>query len=462
MVHINCSAIILAAGRGNRMLSDTPKALYQIGGKFILQHLMDSVIQVGVKSVYVVYGYKGAAVMENINTDKFKIPVYWILQDELIGTGNAVQRVLPVISDSEEVLILYGDVPFISYQTLQRLHSIKSQCDISILTATLPNPNGYGRIIRNQEGSVVSILEHDDIVNDDQKQIKEINTGIFIAVSGHLKFWLNTLTPHRLTNEFYLTDIVHIAYQSGYVIHTMCSTDTFEIMGVNSKSDLVYLDRQYQKRQVQYLLSSGLIITDPNRFDLRGTLVHGKDVNIDVNVIIEGHVSLGNRVKIGASCILKDTVVEDDVVIYPFSIIENAKISFQSKVGPFVRLRPGTELKEKSHVGNFVEIKNTRLGERSKVRHLSYLGDANIGTQVNIGAGTIICNYDGIKKHHTIIGDNVFIGADSQLVAPVTIGKRAIIGAGTTVTKDVPAGETIISRIRQFSILNWKRSKKKK
>ncbi|URJ24460.1 bifunctional UDP-N-acetylglucosamine diphosphorylase/glucosamine-1-phosphate N-acetyltransferase GlmU [Candidatus Blochmanniella camponoti] len=462
MSYINFSAIILAAGRGNRMLSDTPKVLHQIGGKFMLQHLIDSVIQVGVSSIYVVYGYKGEMIIKKINTDQYKIPVHWILQHDLIGTGDAVRRVLPVISDDEEVLVLYGDVPFVSYQTLQRLHAIKSQCDISMLTATLSNPQGYGRIVRNQEGNVVSIIEHDDIINDDQKNIKEVSTGIFIAVSDHLKRWLSTLTTHKSKNEFYLTDIIQIAHQSGYIIHTMCPDDTFEVMGVNSKSDFVYLDKQYQQRKVRCLLSSGLMIIDPNRFDLRGTLVHGKDVYIDINVIIEGHVSLGNRVKIGASCILKDTIVADDVEIYPFSIIENTTISFQSKVGPFVRLRPGTELKEKSHVGNFVEIKNTRLGEKSKVKHLSYLGDAEIGNQVNIGAGTIICNYDGINKHQTIIGDDVFIGADSQLVAPITIGKNATIGAGTTVTRDVPDNETIISRIRQFSILNWKRLKNKK
>ncbi|URJ28153.1 bifunctional UDP-N-acetylglucosamine diphosphorylase/glucosamine-1-phosphate N-acetyltransferase GlmU [Candidatus Blochmannia vicinus (nom. nud.)] len=462
MSHVSFSAIILAAGKGNRMLSDIPKPLHQIGGKCILQHLIDSVAQTGVQRIYIVYGYKGEAIMEKINTDRYKVPVHWIFQHELAGTGNAAQRALSIISDSEEILFLYGDVPFVSYRTLQRLHTIKSQCDISMLTAILSNPNGYGRIIRNQKGNVINIIEHDDMINDDHKKIKEVNTGIFIAISGNLKRWLDSLTIHRSKDEFYLTDIIQIAHQSGYSIHTIHPYDTFEIMGVNSKSDLVSLDRQYQQRQAQRLLSSGVTISDPNRFDLRGTLVCGKDVYIDVNVIIEGNVSLGNRVKVGANCILKDTVIEDDVVIYPFSIVENAKISIQSNIGPFVRLRPGTELKENSHVGNFVEIKNTQLGKQSKVRHLSYLGDAEIGAQVNIGAGTIICNYDGINKHHTVIGDGVFIGADSQLVAPVTVGKNATIGAGTTVTQDVPAGETIISRIRQFSILNWKRSKNKK
>ncbi|URJ31322.1 bifunctional UDP-N-acetylglucosamine diphosphorylase/glucosamine-1-phosphate N-acetyltransferase GlmU [Blochmannia endosymbiont of Camponotus sp.] len=462
MSYLSFSAIILAAGRGNRMLSDIPKSLHQIGGKCILQHLIDSVVQAGVQCVYVVYGYKGETIMEKINTDQYKVPVHWILQHELVGTGNAAQRALSIISDREEILCLYGDVPFISYKTLQRLHTIKSQCDISMLTATLSNPHGYGRIVRNQKGGVINVIEHDDINNDDHKKIKEVNTGIFIAISGNLKRWLNLLTIHRSKNEFYLTDIIQIAHQSGYIIRTIHPYDTFEIMGVNSKSDLVSLERQYQQRQAQGLLSSGVVISDPNRFDLRGTLVCGKDVYIDVNVIIEGDVSLGNRVRIGANCILKDTEIEDDVVIYPFSIIESAKISIQSNIGPFVRLRPGTELKENSHVGNFVEIKNTQLGKQSKVRHLSYLGDAEIGAQVNIGAGTIICNYDGIKKHHTVIGDGVFIGADSQLVAPIIVGKNATIGAGTTVTQDVPAGETIISRIRQFSILNWKRSKNKK
>ncbi|WHL25071.1 MAG: bifunctional UDP-N-acetylglucosamine diphosphorylase/glucosamine-1-phosphate N-acetyltransferase GlmU [Candidatus Blochmannia vicinus] len=462
MSYASFSAIILAAGKGNRMLSDIPKPLHRIGGKFMLQHLIDSVVQSGVRCIYVVYGHKGETIIEKINTDQYKVPVHWILQHELVGTGNAVQRALSIIGDKEEILLLYSDVPFVSYRTLQRLHTIKSQCDISMLTATLSNPNGYGRIVRNQKGSVVNIIEHDDIINDDQKKIKEVNTGIFIAISENLKRWLNLLTIHRSKNEFYLTDIIQIAHQSGYTIHTVHPYDTFEIMGVNNKSDLVFLDRQYQQRQAQRLLSSGVTISDPDRFDLRGTIVCGKDVYIDINVIIEGDVSLGNRVRIGANCILKDTVIEDDVVIHPFSIIEHAKISIQSDIGPFARLRPGTELKENSHVGNFVEIKNTQLGKQSKVRHFSYLGDAEIGAQVNIGAGTIICNYDGVQKHHTVIEDGVFIGADSQLVAPIIVGKNATIGAGTTVTRNVSAGETIISRIRQFSILHWKRSKNKK
>lgn len=461
MLYKKFSAIILAAGQGSRMLSDIPKVMHKIGGKYMLQHLIDTVVKIGIRFVYIVYDGNNYNIMQMINTDLYRISVRWILQQKLLGTGYAVQQALSVINDdNEEILVLYGDVPLVSYETLQELYLVKSKCDISLLTATLANPIGYGRIIRNETGSIINIIEDDDIICNDYKEIREINAGILISMAGDLRCWLKELIVHSVKNEFYLTDIVNIAYNMGRVIHSVQPVDTFEIMGVNCKADLVYLDKKYQKKQAQYLLSIGVMIIDPNRFDLRGVLVCGRDVCIDVNVIIEGDVSLGNRVQIGANCILKNVIVRDDVVIYPFSIVENAIINLQSKVGPFARLRSGVELKEKSNVGNFVELKNIQLGNNSKVKHLSYLGDAEIGSQVNIGAGTIICNYDGIEKHRTNIGDNVFIGADSQLVAPLTIEKNAIVGAGTTVTQNVSENETVISRIRQFSILNKKCFKK--
>lgn len=458
MLHRKISVIILAAGKGSRMLSDIPKVMHKIGGKCMLQHLIDTVSMLNVRSIYVVYANDDYNIMKrSIDIRSCTMPVYWILQKELLGTGHAVQRALFSIDrDDDEILILYGDVPIVSSATLKKLHDMKSQCDISLLTAILTNPVGYGRVVRNQSGNIINIVEDHDIINDNDRNIKEINTGILIAVVKDLKYWLKSLSMmhHNVNNEFYLTDIVNFAYYNGYIIRSINPIDTFEILGVNNKSDLIYLDRKYQKIQAQYLLSMGVMIFDPKRFDLRGTLVCGRDVYIDINVIIEGHVSLGNKVKIGAGCILRDTVVGNNVVIDPFSIIENATINCDSKVGPFARLRSGVELKEKSNVGNFVELKNIFLGNESKVKHLSYLGDAEIGSRVNIGAGTIFCNYDGIKKHHTNIEDDVFIGANSQLVAPLTIKKNAIIGAGTTVTKDVSENETVISRIRQFSIFN--------
>lgn len=462
MLHRNFNAIILAAGQGKRMLSDIPKVMHKIAGKSMLQHLIDSVNQINIQSIYIVHSCNKEIFGKILDLKNQIIPIHWILQYPPKGTGHAVQKALYMMNDDEaEVLILYGDVPFISCNTLKQLQSIKSKCDISLLTANIVNPDGYGRIIRNQQGKVINIIENDDITtNSSHKHIKEINSGIFITIAGYLKNWLRIITYNNIKNELYLTDIFSIAYQQGYLIHTMYPIDIFEITGINNKSDLIQVERTYQKKQAQNLLKLGILISDPNRFDLRGTLIFGKDVYIDINVIMEGHVFLGNRVKIGAGCILRHVTIEDDVTIYPFSIIENSKINFKSKIGPFARLRPGTQLKERACVGNFVELKNVQLGIQSKVKHLSYLGDAKIGSQVNIGSGTTICNYDGITKHNTCIKDNAFIGANSQLVAPVTIGKGAIVGAGTTITQDVEEKDTVISRIHQFSVSTKKNSKK--
>lgn len=458
----NLSVIILAAGQGKRMLSNIPKVMHKIGGKSMLQHLVDTVLKMGVRSVYIVCSNDNyCLIAKTIDIGSYKIPIHWILQHKLLGTGHAARKALSVMHDEEEVCILYGDVPLISCKTLMNVCSIKSQCDIGLLTAILDNPIGYGRIIRDRQSNIVNIVEHDDIISDNYRKIKEINSGVLVSTVRNLKSWVKKLSIHSIKGEFYLTDIVNIAHHSGCTVQAVQPVfGTFEVMGVNSISDLVYLNRKYQKKQAKRLLSMGILVVDPSRLDLRGTLVCGRDVYIDINVIIEGYVSLGNRVKIGASCILKDTVIGDDVIIYPFSSIENATINGQSVVGPFARLRAGIELKEKSYVGNFVELKNVRLGNASKVKHLSYLGDAEIGSQVNIGAGTIICNFNGLKKNYTSIGDNVFIGSDSQLVAPLTIGKNATIGAGTTVTQDVADYDTVISRIHQFSIANTKSLKK--
>lgn len=458
------SVIILAAGHSSRMLSDFPKVMYKIGGKPMLQHLIDTVLKIiGIRSIYIVYANDHFNIMKKmIHVQSSVVTIHWVLQLERLGTGHAVQQALYMINDDdEEILILYGDVPLVSDITLKKLLDIHSQCDIVILTAIFKNPVGYGRIIRNESGSIINIIEDYDIIEDVHKSITEVNTGVLVSFVRNLKFWLRDLNIHHgVKNEFYLTDIVAIAYCQGYTIRSVQPADTFEVMGINNISDLIDLDRKYQKEQAKYLLSIGVIIYDPNRFDLRGTLVCGKDVHIDVNVIIEGHVSLGNKVKIGSNCILRDVSVGDNVVIYPFSVIENATIHDYSQVGPFSRLRGGVELQENSRIGNFVELKNVSFGNTSKAKHLSYLGDAEIGSHVNIGAGAIICNYDGVRKNRTSIKDNVFIGSNSQLIAPITVAKNAIVGAGTTVTKNVAENETVISRVRQFSILNVKRLKK--
>lgn len=458
MSYINFNIIILAAGQSKRMLSDTPKIMHQIAGRSMIQHLIDSIIHINnVKSIYIVYNHNSKKLFETINLKNSNIPIYSVLQKIPKGTGHAIQTVLPMINDNDsEILILYGDVPLVSYNTLKKLICTKSQCDISLLTAKVIKPDGYGRVVRNQYGDVVDIIEDSEIIHQHHKMIKEINSGIFIAVTKHLKNWIQQITYNNSNNELYLTDIIRVAHQNNYKIKTIYPQNTFEIIGINNKLDLIHAERVFQIEQAKKLLKSGVIISDPTRFDLRGTLICGKDVYIDINVIIEGHVSLGDRVNIGPHCILKNTVIDNDVIIHPFSIIENSKINSKSNIGPFARLRPHTLLQEQTCVGNFVELKNTKLGKKSKVNHLTYLGDANIGSKVNIGAGTIICNYDGVKKHPTHIEDNAFIGANSQLIAPLKIGKNAIIGAGTTVTTNVAAGEKIISRIRQFSILNKK------
>ncbi|WP_420021775.1 bifunctional UDP-N-acetylglucosamine diphosphorylase/glucosamine-1-phosphate N-acetyltransferase GlmU [Candidatus Blochmanniella vafra] len=458
----NFNVIILAAGYGERMLSDIPKVMHKIAGKSMLQHLIDSVCELDIQlSIYVVYSCKKDMFVNSICINDKNISISWVFQGIPKGTGHAVQKVLPMLYEDSEILVLYGDVPLISSRTLKKLLSVKLESDIALLTANVNDPTGYGRIIRNEFGQVIDIKEDSDIVNDNHRKITEINSGIFISVSKYIKNWVGIVQNNNVKNELYLTDIFKIAYQNKYRINTINPIDEFEIIGINSKLDLIKVERIYQKNQAYNFVKSGVVILDPYRFDLRGTLVCGKDVYIDVNVIIEGCVSLGNRVKIGAGCILKNVEIGDDVIICPFSFIENSKISFASKIGPFSRLRPNTQLGEKTYIGNFVELKNVQLGKKSKVGHLSYLGDAQIGNQVNIGAGTIICNYDGIKKHQTYIEDDVFIGSDSQLIAPIRIGKSAIIGAGTTVTKNVEEGKTVISRIQQFSISNKKYTDKK-
>lgn len=462
MLHNNLNVIILAAGIGSRMISDIPKVAHHIAGKPMLQHVVDSASRIPAQSIYIVYNHKINELIKSIQTNKKKVSIHWILQEIPKGTGHAVQQALLKINDDSDVLILYGDVPFVSQSTLMKLIYKKSQCDISLLTAKTDDPKGYGRIIRNKYGNVVKIIEDSDIHCSNYKKIKEINSGTFITVAKNLKNWLKKITYNNFQNELYLTDIINIAYRNNYQIHTIQPSNLFEIIGINNKLDLAHAERFFQKEQAKNLLRSGVTISDPNRFDLRGTLSYGKDIYIDINVILEGNIYLGDRVRIGSNCILKNVIIENDVIIHPFSIIENSKIDFQSKIGPFARLRPGTKLKEKTCIGNFVELKNTQLGKKSKVNHLSYLGDAEIGSKVNIGAGVVICNYDGIKKNHTYIKDNVFIGSNSQLIAPLTIEKNVTIGAGTTVTKDITENEIILSRIPQFSIGNKKIIKKEK
>lgn len=453
------SVVILAAGKGTRMYSDLPKVLHPLAGKPMVQHVIDAVTPLGAAQIHLVYGYGGELLRQRLQDGSETQPLNWVLQAEQRGTGHAVQQALPYLSDDQDVLILYADGPMITTATLERLLAARPQGGIGLLTVTLDQPEGYGRIVRDN-GRVRGIVEQKDASQAEQ-QIREVNTGIMVANGADLKRWLGKITPNNAQGELYLTDVIGLAADEGQAIETVQPARLSEVEGVNNRLQLARLERLYQQQQAEQLLLAGVMLSDPARFDLRGELTHGRDVRIDINVILEGRISLGNRVTLGAGCVLKDVVIGDDVVISPYSVLENARIDAECTVGPFARLRPGAELEQGAHVGNFVEMKKARLGKGSKAGHLSYLGDADIGAGVNIGAGTITCNYDGANKHQTVIGDDVFVGSDSQLVAPVTIGAGATIGAGTTVTRDVAANEMVISRIRQFPIANWQRPVKK-
>ncbi|VEA70964.1 Bifunctional protein GlmU [Serratia rubidaea] len=383
-----------------------------------------------------------------------------MLQAEQLGTGHAMQQAAPHFADDEDVLMLYGDVPLISVDTLTRLLAAKPQGGIGLLTVKLDDPTGYGRIVR-ENGEVVGIVEHKD-ASEQQRQINEINTGILVANGRDLKRWLGMLNNDNAQGEYYITDIIALAHADGKKIEAVHPERLSEVEGVNNRLQLATLERIYQAEQAEKLLLAGVMLLDPARFDLRGALTHGRDVLIDANVIVEGNVQLGNRVKIGAGCVLKNCVIGDDCEISPYSVVEDAVLAADCTVGPFARLRPGAELAQGAHVGNFVEMKKARLGVGSKAGHLSYLGDAEIGDDVNIGAGTITCNYDGANKHKTVIGDGVFVGSDTQLVAPVTVAKGATIAAGTTVTRNIAEDELVLSRVKQVHIQGWQRPTKAK
>lgn len=456
MSNSSMSVVILAAGKGTRMYSDLPKVLHPLAGKPMVQHVIDAAMKLGAQNVHLVYGHGGELLKKTLTDPALN----WVLQAEQLGTGHAMQQAAPHFADDEDILMLYGDVPLISVDTLQRLLAAKPQGGIGLLTVKLDNPSGYGRIVR-ENGNVVGIVEHKD-ASDAQREINEINTGILVANGRDLKRWLSLLNNNNAQGEFYITDIIALAHADGKKIAAVHPTRLSEVEGVNNRLQLVTLERVYQSEQAEKLLLAGVMLLDPARFDLRGELTHGRDITIDTNVIIEGNVTLGDRVRIGTGCVLKNCVIGDDSEISPYTVLEDSHLDAGCTVGPFARLRPGTELAEGAHVGNFVEIKKSRLGKGSKAGHLSYLGDAEIGSGVNIGAGTITCNYDGANKFKTIIGDDVFVGSDTQLVAPVTVANGATIAAGTTVTRDIAENELVLSRIKQIHIQGWQRPVKKK
>jgi bifunctional UDP-N-acetylglucosamine pyrophosphorylase/glucosamine-1-phosphate N-acetyltransferase len=454
---MNLSIIILAAGQGTRMRSDLPKVLHPLGGRPLLGHVLDTAQRFGDVALHVVVGH-GA---ERVRAAFPDPAIHWVNQEQQLGTGHAVAQVLPAIPDDHAVLVMYGDVPLIRKETLGALQVIALNNEVGLLTAQLDDPTGYGRILHATDGSIVGSVEEKD-ATDRQRRIREVNTGFVAAPARSLRNWVASLDNNNAQGEFYLTDIIARAVTDGIIVRGVTTRDQNEVLGVNTRAQLATLERCYQLRQARACMEDGVTLIDPARFDLRGRLAVGQDVVIDVNAVLEGEISLGDRVCIGPNVVMRDVTVADDVAILANCVIEEADIGAGTRIGPFARIRPGTRLAQSTHVGNFVEIKNSEVGAGSKINHLSYIGDTGIGRDVNIGAGTITCNYDGAYKHRTVIGDGVFIGSDTQLVAPVTVADGATIGAGSTITRDAPAGELTLSRAPQETRKGWQRPVKKK
>ncbi len=448
--------IILAAGQGTRMRSALPKVLHPLGGAPLLQHVIATAQTLNADAIHVVYGHGG----EQVRAALADMPVQWVEQTQQLGTGHAVAQALPAIADGQTVLVLYGDVPLIEADTLQTLAAPAMGGDFGLLTAFLDDPFGYGRILRDDTGQVIGIVEQKD-ASEEQRCINEINTGFLAANAGQLRQWVAQLDTGNAQGEYYLTDIIALAHRDGVPIHTSQPKTLFETLGVNDRVQLAALERHYQFQRAETLMRAGVTVRDPSRLDVRGTLSMGRDGLVDVNVVFEGQVEIGERVSIGPNTLIRNARIGDDVTIFANCVIEDAEIGSASRIGPFARLRPETRLSDHVHVGNFVEIKKSDVAAGSKINHLSYIGDSSIGGRVNIGAGTITCNYDGANKHRTIIGDDVFIGSDTQLVAPVSVGDGATIGAGSTITRDAPAGELTLSRSKQQTRTGWKRPVKK-
>lgn len=447
--------IILAAGKGTRMHSNKPKVLHEIGGKSILARVIQSAKALNPSKIIVVYGYGGEVVREAFANEN----ITWVKQAEQLGTGHAVQQAEPFLDANALSLVMLGDVPLVDVGACKALLA-QANNKLAILSFNKADPTGYGRIVRADSGNVVAIVEHKD-ATEAQRNIIEVNTGIMAMPNMHLSKWLSQLTNNNAQGEYYLTDIVALAVQQNVEVVAEITDDEWSVTGINSKTDLSMIERVYQARVAQSLLTHGVTLRDPARLDVRGSLSCGRDVEIDVNCVFEGEVTLGDNVTIAANCVIKNANIKAGVQVAPFTHIDDTEIGENSRIGPFARLRPGTTLAADTHVGNFVELKNSQVDVGSKINHLSYVGDTTVGKQVNIGAGTITCNYDGANKFRTVIEDGAFIGSDSQLVAPVTIGKYATIAAGSTITRDAPADALTFCRAKdQKSIVGWKRPQK--
>ncbi|MDP3011037.1 MAG: bifunctional UDP-N-acetylglucosamine diphosphorylase/glucosamine-1-phosphate N-acetyltransferase GlmU [Methylococcales bacterium] len=447
------TTIILAAGKGTRMRSELPKVLHKIANRPLLQHVYDMSRHLENNRIKIVIGHGAELVTETLK----ELDASWIEQKQQLGTGHAVQQVSDQIADDDTVLILYGDVPLLKLATVQQLLKNVNSQSLALLTVNLENPTGYGRIVRDATGKVTKIVEQKD-ASDSEKLITEGNTGILAVHGDKLKQWLNRLGNNNAQGEYYLTDVIEMAVADGINIITSQAETEDEVLGVNNRLQLSHLERVYQQQQALELMEQGVTLIDPARFDLRGTIEQlGQDIEIDINVILEGKNSIGNNVRIGANTQIKNAIIGDNVEILANCIIEDAVIGDNSRIGPFARLRPESVLANDVHIGNFVEIKKSTVAQGSKINHLSYIGDTTVGSKVNIGAGTITCNYDGVNKFRTIIEDGAFIGSDTQLVAPVTVGKNATIGAGSTITRDCPENQLTLSRVKQFSLSGWQR-----
>ncbi|WP_312328159.1 bifunctional UDP-N-acetylglucosamine diphosphorylase/glucosamine-1-phosphate N-acetyltransferase GlmU [Acinetobacter sp.] len=451
---MSTTVIILAAGKGTRMRSSLPKVLQPLAGRPLLGHVIETAKKLNADNIITIYGHGGDLVQTAFAQQDIK----WVEQAEQLGTGHAVQMTLPVLPHDGVSLILSGDVPCINPVTLQKLLDATAETGIGLVTLTLLDANGYGRIVR-ENGEIQAIVEHKD-ASEEQRQIKEINTGIYAVSNAKLHQWLPSLSNDNAQGEYYLTDIVAMALADGMQVASVEPEQAFEVEGVNDRVQLAALERQFQAYQAKQLMQQGVHLIDPSRFDLRGNLTVGQDVRIDINVIIEGDCELGDNVEIGAGCIIKNTKIAAGTKVQPYSIFDSAIVGEDTQIGPFARLRPGAKLAAEVHIGNFVEVKNTTIGQGSKANHFTYLGDAEIGAGSNIGAGTITCNYDGANKFKTIIGDQAFIGSNSSLVAPVRIGNGATVGAGSTITRDVEDNSLAVERSKQFAKENYPRPQK--
>ena len=450
------SIVILAAGQGKRMKSDLPKVLQPLAGRPMLSHVIDCARSLDARAIHVVYGHGG----EEVRALLAEEAVSAVLQAKQLGTGHAVLQAMPAIADDDLVLVLYGDVPLIRRDTLERLIGQAGDKSIAVLSVVLDDPTGYGRIVRDTAGNVVRIIEQKD-ANRKELAIREVNTGLMALSARHLRRWLGALRNDNAQGEYYLTDVVVAAVKEGLKVNAVIAPTVSEVLGINDKIQLAEVEAAHRRERANELMRAGVTVADPARLDVRGKVAVGSDVYLDINVVLVGNVKLGNRVKIGPNCYIRDAEIGDDTELFPNCVIDTAIIGPNCRIGPFARLRPETNLQRDVHIGNFVEVKKTSIGAGSKANHLTYLGDAIVGEKVNVGAGTVTCNYDGANKSTTVIGDGAFIGSGSMLVAPVKVGANATIGAGSTVSREVPADKLTVARTRQVTVEGWRRPVKK-